>query len=175
MAAVTSSEAMSDQLRERFDALLGEGALDSVEGRPFLPLLVLDSEMRYGLALRDEELCWARVHADRAGQAVLVFAESGTEERFVELFEHDRREIEDRLAACAADRGLDGDAAVLSLPVAEIVGGVLAARTPLLCRRALTWLLPSELRGLREKIAPLAEDGSLPQDLRGLAARLTVP
>jgi hypothetical protein len=166
---------MSDVLRERFDELTGEGMVENVEGRPFLALLVLESEMRYGLALRDDTLVWARVHRDRGGQEVLVFAGEGTAERFVELFEHDRRQLEDRLEAAASELGLDGEAAVLSLPVSDLVTGVLAGRRALFCRWALRWILPTELRQLRDAIAPLAGDRALPHDVRDLATRLTVP
>jgi len=168
-------DAMTEGLRAGFEALTADGRCEVVEGRAFVPLLTLESEMRYGLALRDEELVWARAQDGAPGKAVLIFVEPGAEVRFVELVEHERDELESRVAAASEALGLDGAAAVASLPVLTIVGGLLNGRAALFCRQALRWLRPTELRPLRDAIAGVAEDRSLPQDVRSLAERLTVP
>ena len=166
--------AMSDTLKARLAALIEEGSCDEVEGRPFLSLCTLESEMRYGLCLRDDELIWARAQEGPSGE-VLIFASGADAVRFVELVEHDRDLLEERIASAARERGLDPEAAVATLPVVTVVGGLLEGRTPLFCRQALRWLRPTELRPLRAAIAGVAEDRAMPRDVRSLAERLIVP
>jgi hypothetical protein len=155
---------------EQFGALKAQdGALDSVEGRPFLTLVTMESGMQFGLVERDGALCWAR-----AASGVLVFFEPGTERRFLEWFEEDREAFEDAIAEAASTRGFDGRAVADSVPAMALVEGILALRTPLVCRLALRWVLPTELRPLRSAIAGVAADRTLPQDVRDLAERMTV-
>lgn len=166
---------MSETLRQRLAALADEGRCETVEGRPFLPLCVLESEMRYGIALRDDELVWARAQDGRSGEQVLIFVTADDAVRFVELVEQDRDALEERIAGAARDAGLAAHDVIASLPVELVVRGLLDGRTPLFCRQALRWLRPTELRTLRSSIAGVADDRTLPRDLRSLAERLTVP
>ena len=158
---------MSGTIAERFEEM--KEALEKVEGRPFLSLLVLDSKMRYGLAEQDGKMSWARVF-----DGVLLLFEPKVAMRFVELCEQDRDELEDRIAAAADKLGLDGREVADSLPAVELVAALLAGRVPMICRTALSWVLPTELRALRDAVSPLATDRSLPQDVRDRAARMTV-
>ncbi|MEZ4440341.1 MAG: hypothetical protein R3B72_14685 [Polyangiaceae bacterium] len=150
-------------------AALESGASETVDGRPFLTLLDFGTGRRYGLSLVDGEARWAR-----ALDGVVVLFGPGTERRFLEVLEHDRRGVDDRLEAAAAAAGLPGEETLFSFPVDALVAALLDERNPSDCRLALSWLLPTDLRGLREHIAPLADDSSLPLDLRDFAAHLTV-
>ncbi len=166
---------MSDSVEAQLAALAEQGRCETVEGRPFLPLCVLESDMRYGVALRDDELTWARAGEGPSGEQVLIFASRQSAVRFVELVEQDRDELESQIATAARAVGVDAADAIATLPVVDIVGGLLDGRTPLFCRQALRWLRPTELRELRDAIHAAAQDRTLPTDVRSLAERLTVP
>lgn len=166
---------MSDSVKARLAALAAEGRCDTVEGRPFLSLCVLESEMRYGLALRDDELVWARAQDGPSGEQVLIFSSVANAVRFVELVEQDRDALEATIAKAARAVGIDASEAVATLPVVAVATGLLDGRTPLFCRQTLRWVRPSELRELRAVIVGVAQDRSLPGDVRSLADRMTVP
>jgi len=102
-------------------------------------------------------------------------AVAGGERRFMELLERPRREVEDALDAAATRLSLDVGEVLRTLPSVTWVSAVLASRHDHLCRLALAWLLPSELREAREAIVTVAEDDTLQIGVRQLAERLVVP
>jgi hypothetical protein len=160
---------LREGMRERLEALSAAGVLETIEGRPFAAMVAFESGARCGLFLGDDGPGWAL-----AREGVLVpFAGKGAR-AFIEAFEQPREELEAAIDRSAAALGLEGEPVSFSFPTVELGRVVLGARSAFLCRRALTWLLPTELRPLRGDIAAVAADGSLPSELRDLARRLIV-
>lgn len=154
---------MSEQLVERLRALRDAGDVDEL----FVEVFTLDEDGCFGLLLDGR---WATL---RDGGPVAF--EPSTASVFVQLLEHGRDEIDVLMAQGAAAQGLPPEAVAESLPAVALVGAVLGMRSHHYCRLALMWLRPTELRPLRAQIAALAEDADLPEQLRALARRLTVP
>ena len=119
---------------------------------------------------RCAEVGWAFAEGDR----LVKFAKE-TARHFVEVLEHPRRELDDRIEREAASRGLPGDETLFSFPSVELVRAILETRAAHFCNIALRWLLPTELRELRADIQAVANDEELPEALRDLAAHLVVP
>lgn len=161
---------LDERIRSRLEALAETGATEAVEGRAFVSLAALDSGARCGLYLHDEGAGWAM---EKGGILAPFGSEKGTR-AFVEVIEGPRAEFEAALDRAARDLGFEGDPLSFAFPAVELVRAVLAARTGFLCRLALLWLLPTELRELRDDIVGVAEDTSLPTELRDLARRLVV-
>lgn len=138
--------------------------LDAPTGRPFGLCWVTEGDAPPRWAYRD-------------GASVVpcdAEAVAGGERRFVELLEVPRREVEDALDAAASRHGLEVGALLRSLPSVPWIRAVLASRHDHLCRLALGWLLPSELREARDAIVAVAEDDKLQIAVRQLAERLVV-
>jgi hypothetical protein len=172
---------LGDGIRERLEALVEEGKNDTVEGRPFAALAVLESGARCGLYLHDEGVGWAMAQ----GEILAPFQEPKGARAFVEVLEQPRGEFDDAIDRGAIELGFAGDPISFAFPAIDLVRTVLGGRatgavepaprrSAFLCRRALGWLLPSELRDLRVEIAAVADDTSLPTELRDLARRLVV-
>lgn len=134
----------------------------------FVPLAPLESGATIGL---DVHGGWV-IHRTDLG---LAHWAEGDEPRFTEAVELRRHQFEERLAAGAAAAGLPAEDVVLTFPSVPLVRALLHKRSAHVCRLALLWLLPSELRELRADIAAVAADTQLPRAVRDLAARLVVP
>ncbi|MBI4703151.1 MAG: hypothetical protein HY744_18695 [Deltaproteobacteria bacterium] len=160
---------MNEELRERVAALIEAGRTEKVGERFFVPIVTLESGTRLGL---DEEAGWVSSPPD--ADALRVFG-AGGERHFFEAVESKRSVIEDLLEQGAAEQGLPVEAVVLSFPAVELVAAVLETGSAHFARLGLLWLLPSELRQMRSKIAQLARSPELPQPVRDLAERLIVP
>jgi hypothetical protein len=160
---------LGDGMRAHLEALSQAGTLEVLEGRPFAPLFSFDSGTRCGLCLGDDGAAWAV-----ARDGVLVPFSPKAARVLVEALELPREQFEAVIDRNAAALGFEGEPVSFSFPTVELVRVVLATRSAFLCRRALNWLLPSELRPLREDIAAMAGDTSLPNELRHLARRLIV-
>jgi hypothetical protein len=158
-------------LGERVAALsAGDGAA-VVDDRRFVPLLELGSGARLGLfAGPVGEPGWIVVEDGRA----TVFGPGG-EIGFVEPLEQPRAEFDAALERGAAAAGLPAEDVLFAFPVLELARALLARGQPYFSRLVLMWLLPSELRPLKEDIAKVAENDELPHALRDLARRLVVP
>jgi len=157
---------MSDDVRQRFDAIVEAGEAERVQERDFVSIFTLDSDLRYGLL---DDLGWAMVDG-----AQLIPFQRGNETAFVEVLEHPRAAFDEQLEQGAVARGFPGEAVLFSFPAAEIVTAVLAGSSQHFCRLALLWLLPTELRGLRDAILAVAQGSDWPVALRDLAQRLVV-
>ena len=157
---------MSD-LAEAWLTLVEEDKADEVAGKAFIPLIKLDSGCDYGLA---EGPTWARSD----GTTLTVFS-ADTVRAFVEVFEHPRREFEDRVEKRAGEVGLPATEAAWSFPALQLVRAMLAEETAYFVRLALLWLLPTELREMRADIQAVSEREEMPQALRDLAVHLCVP
>ncbi|MBW2454767.1 MAG: hypothetical protein JRI68_09660 [Deltaproteobacteria bacterium] len=157
---------MSDDVRQRFDAIVEAGEAERVKDRDFVSIFTLDSELRYGLL---DDLSWAMADGDQ-----LIPFQSGAETAFIEVLEHPRSAIDERLEQGAAARGFPGEEVLFSFPAADIVRAVLAGSSQHFCRAALTWVLPTELRDLRDVIVAVAEGSKWPVALRQMAQRLVV-
>jgi hypothetical protein len=169
--------AMLEAMTELANALRSAHAAETAETHDtlcFVPLLTLESGARMGpcarIAAEDGAVGWAAHDGDR----LIPFSEANAR-HFVELLESDRRHIDDQIERAASERGLPVDEALFSLPAAPLVRAITVTRSPHYCRLALAWLLPTELRELRDDIAPLVDDTSLPHMVRELAQRLLVP
>lgn len=156
---------------------LGPGDGISVEGElSFLTLLEAPTGRAFGLSWVTEGEAPPR-WAYRDGAAVVpcdAEAVAAGERRFVELLERPRHDVEDALDAAAGRHGLDVGALLRSLPSVPWIRAVLASRHDHLCRLALGWLLPSELREARDAIVAVAADDKLQIAVRQLAERLVV-
>jgi hypothetical protein len=108
------------------------------------------------------------------GERLSLF-EPGRESLFVEVLEVPRAEFDERLERGGSERGFDGEEVLYSFPVLELVEAMLRSPSPHFRRISLMWLLPTELRALREAIEAVAQDRSMPASLRELAQRMVVP
>lgn len=160
---------MSDEVREAVASKVEAEEVEHVGADVFIPIFSLESGTRFGL---DEHGGWAMVEA---GAQQLIQFQTGKEMYFLELLEHARDAVEVQIGEGAAKQGLPSDGVTWSLPAIELVRVVCQLRKPHFCRLALLWLLPSELRELRDELAALSEDHKLPQALRDLASRLAGP
>jgi hypothetical protein len=136
---------------------------------PFLPLVTLDSEARYGL---DAELRWVLVAAE--GTAPVVIRKDNVH-LLHEALEWKRDRFDDAVTEAARAFALPEDEIVYSFPVIDLVRAILDKRVSYLTRLALSWLRPTELRELRAEIVSVSKDSFMPAPVRGLAERLTVP
>ena len=157
------------QIRERLAELAESGDLETIEGRAFAALASLESGARCGLFLHEEGAGWAVAQ----GEVLAPFGDKGAR-AFVEVLERPRAEFDDELDRGGAGLGFEGDPLSFAFPAIELVRVVLCARAAYLCRLALLWLLPTELRDLRSEILAVAEDTTLPTEVRDLARRLVV-
>jgi hypothetical protein len=156
-------------LAERVREILEAGGGDERAGIRFLPMVTLESETRFGL---DASLGWVAVPPDDRPPFPCG---AGTEHVLAEALEWKRDLFDAALEEAAGRHGLDPLEVQLAFPVAELVRGVLATRSPYLTRLALMWLRPTELRPLRTAISRVANDPELPAPVKDLAARLVVP
>ena len=163
--------AMTKALEAQFDHLIVQDEVEFVGDaqQPFVSLLTLDSGAQYGLTRSGEELVWA-VKSD----AELTAFSSSTAKRFVELIEHNRRDLDDRIEAAAADKGLPPIETALSLPVFELARILLRGPSHHFLFATMRWLQPTDLRELRDELKKIAENEELPQPMRDLAQRLVV-
>jgi len=156
------------------DALQSLGPPDGVQalgGRCFLPFVEAATGRRFGLSWTETEPpLWGSVE----GEEVVSCDPLRGKGSYLELMERPRHEVEDELDAAAQRYGLDVGDVLRSLPSVPWVTAVLGSRHNHLCRMALLWLLPSELREARPAIVAVAEDETLRIGLRQLARRLIV-
>jgi hypothetical protein len=153
---------LAEQITELFAKGKGQGE------PPFLPLVTLDSEARYGL---DAELRWVLVAPDAAP---LVIDRSNAH-LLHEALEWKRSRFDDAVTESARALGLPEDEIVDSFPVFDVVRAIFDKKVNFLTRLALGWLRPSELREVRADILLISKDRLLPGPLRDLAERLVVP
>jgi hypothetical protein len=159
------------ELRTALEGLVAAGKTEALGGVDFAGVFDLGTGLRYGLVLLPEgDVGWAVVD----GARLVKFAPE-TAAFFVEVLEHSRREVDDRIEREAAQRGLPAEPTLFSFPSVALVRAIAATRAPHFCRMALVWLLPTELRELRGDIQALARDEECPEELRDLAAHLVVP
>jgi hypothetical protein len=159
--------AMGDSVVQRVGALVEAGEAEKLGERHFMTVLTLESGMRYGLV---EDGRWAVVE-----EGALTVFEPGKEVLFVEVFEVPRLEFDERLERRGKELEFGADDLLYSFPVIELVGAMLGSASPHFRRMALMWLLPTELRALRDRISSVAADRSMPAALRELAQRMVVP
>jgi hypothetical protein len=152
-------------LQEKIAELCEAGPGRMVGEQVFLPLLTLESGRDYGL---DGAARWTMCEAD----ATLVVFDDDTSLRFVELLEHERRGVEDRLEGRAAELGLPVDDVVLAMPAVELLAAVFASPSAHFVRLAIAWMLPSEIPALRKQLAEVADRSALPVALREHVRRL---
>jgi hypothetical protein len=155
---------LAAQLREALDA--GRGLV--LGGRPALVLATLESGARVAL---DADARWFLVNAEGSVRE----ATAGDEHVLYEALEQKRTDFEAALEQGARAAGVDPDAVVLAFPAVAVVRAVLARRVPYLVRLALLWLLPTELRELRDDIVRVSKGSDLPLPVRELAEHLVVP
>jgi hypothetical protein len=152
-------------LQERIAELCESGVGRKLADDLFLPLMTLDSGRDYGL---DGEARWAMID-DQGG---LVRFDEQSARHFVELLEHARREVEERLERRAAELELPVDDVVLAMPALELLAAMFGSPSPHFVRLALGWMLPSEIAALRGQLAEIAERSNLPLAVRDHARRL---
>ncbi len=177
-------------LRDRLLALSEASETERVDERHFLGVFTLDSGYRYGLVFKgnestpseskpsDDEPCdhgasalgWA-VWTDDGLQ---LFTERNAS-HFVEVLEHRRSDFDEQLERGAVELGLPALETLLSFPAVALIRVILTSFSQHFISLGLRWLLPSELRELREEIQRVANDKLMPQGLRELAAHLVVP
>jgi hypothetical protein len=135
---------------------------------------ILSFDARFGVACDadGENVAWAR--QVEPGAALVRFTPTAAK-HFVELLEQPRRGLDEQIEAAAHKLGMPVDPLLLSLPSVELVRAMLKSGSPHYCRVALQWLVPTELRELRDDIAPLVDDRNLPIMVRELAEHLLVP
>lgn len=159
---------MEESIRRRLEEIAASG--DAGGAPEWVPLGELPSGARFGLSTAGQ---WVLVPGD---EDRLPRPFDGPERgRFFECIEIPRSDFDQQLTAAAAELGLPAEWLVASFPAVELVRDVLALRTPYYLRLGLLWLLPSEMRELRDPIEAVARDGNLPQPVRALARRVTVP
>jgi len=163
---------MEAMLKDRIAEIIAAGQGEAIGEAAFVPLLALDSGRRCGL---DAELRWVITTAPGAEPERLETCQAGGERVLLELLERKRSDREGQLAAVAEERDLPVGPLLLSVPAQELVRAALATGSTYYARLGLEWLLPSELRGLREEIQQAAGNRQLPVALRELAAHLVVP
>jgi hypothetical protein len=169
LAAMTETdEARKERLREAIGKVIEAGGGEPLLGSRFLPLITLDSETRVGL---DAEARWVVAPGD--GREPFR-CEAGGEDALYEVVESKRNEFEARLAAGANALGLPGDEVVLAFPAVEVVRAVLSKGMAYTTRLALLWVIPSELRDLRDDIARVSKAKETPASLKELAGRLLI-
>jgi hypothetical protein len=160
---------MDEQLRKHVSEIIEGGAGERLGESPYLPVLRLESDARLGV---DAQGRWVLVPA---GASELVAFGPGAEPRFVEVVELDRDDFEHQVSDQANALGLDAVAVLLSFPAVPLIRSLLQSESSHVLRLALEWLLPSELREARAEIDAVAANRLLPQAVRDLARRLTVP
>jgi hypothetical protein len=155
---------LADAVREALDA--GRGEL--VEGKRALPLVTLESGARVALV---EGGAWALLSPEGALRVV------GEGDAYVlhEVVEQKRADFDAALEGAARAAGLDADAVVLAFPSTAVVRVLLDRRVPYLVHLALRWLVPTELREVREEIVRVSKGSDLPLPVRELAQHLVVP
>jgi len=67
---------------------------------------------------------------------------------------------------------LPTDDIVLAFPSISLIRAVLAHRSAYMWRLALLWLLPSEVRELREEIQRVGQERDAPRSVKDIAERL---
>lgn len=161
---------MNDDLLARVRAALDEGKGAAKAGRPYLPVVTLESETVIGV--------------DRDGRWLAVPPEDGQEPRtygperehvLAEVLEWKRRAFDDALEQGAAALGLPADELLVAFPAVELARAMLQHDSAYLVRLALQWLLPSELREARPDIVAVTKRSTLPRPIKELAQRLVVP
>ena len=158
---------MQSPLAERIAEIFAKG--EGFGEPPFLPLVTLDSEARYGL---DAELRW--ILAGPEGAEPLVITKSNVH-LLHEALEWKRSRFDDAVAEAARAHGLPEDEVVDSFPVFDLVRALFERRVVFLTRIALAFLRPSELREVRAEILVVSKDPLMPAPIRDLATRLVVP
>ncbi len=153
---------LAEQIAEIFAKGAGHGE------PPFLPLVTLDSEARYGL---DAELRWILA----APEAAPIVIDKSNVHLLHEALEWKRSRFDDAVTETARSLGLPEDEIVDSFPVFDLVRAIFEKKTSYLTRLALAWLRPSELREVRSEILLVSKDKLMPAPVRGLAERLVVP
>jgi hypothetical protein len=161
MTAVMASELLS-----ALAALVAAGDAETLGKHHYVPVFTLDSGARCGLV---EDGRWALAEGDN-----LVLFGDGDERAFVEVVEHRRSDVDERIELGAKALGLSVDQVLFSFPAVELTRALLATRSGHFVRLALEWLLPSELRSLRGEIAAVAADPHFQTSLRDLAQRMVV-
>lgn len=136
---------------------------------PFLPLVTLDSDARYGL---DAQLRWILAGPDGAAPVVI---DKGNVHLLHEALEWKRSRFDDAVADSARALGLPEDEIVDSFPVFDLVRALFERRVVFLTRISLEWLRNSELREVRAEILAVSKDPKMPGPIRDLAARRVVP
>lgn len=162
-------ETRKERLREAIGQVLEAGGGEPLLGSRFLALITLDSETRVGL---DMEAQWVIAPGDGRDAFRCM---PGSEHALYEVLESKRNEFEERLAEGARGHGLPGDEVVLAFPAVEVVRAVLSKGMAYTTRLALLWVIPSELRELRDDISRVSKAKETPAALKELAARLLVP
>lgn len=165
MTDETRKERLREALGQVFEAGGGEPLLES----RFLALITLDSDTRLGL---DVEARWVIAPAD--GREPFR-CEPGSEHALYEVLESKRNVFEERLTEGALQHGLPSDDVVFAFPAVEVVRAVLSKGMAYTTRLALLWVIPSELRELRDDIARVSKAKETPAALKELAERLLVP
>jgi hypothetical protein len=135
---------------------------------PFVPLVTLDSEARYGL---DAEGRWILA----APEAAPLVIDKSNAHLLHEALEWKRRRFDDAVTESARALGLPEDDVVDSFPVFDVVRALFEKKHAYLTRLSLEWLRPSELREVRAEILLVSKDKFMPPPVRGLAERLVVP
>jgi hypothetical protein len=158
---------MESTLRARISEIFAKG--EGTGEPPFLPLVTLDSDARYGL---DGELRWVLVAAE--GSAPVAIDKANVH-LLHEGLEWKRDRFDDAVAEAARAFALPEDEIVFSFPVIDLVRAILDKRVSYLTRLSLAWLRPTELRELRAEIVAVSKDSFMPGPVRSLAERLIVP
>jgi hypothetical protein len=160
---------MAESFREQVRAILEGGGGEALGDGRFLPLITLESEARLGL---DASGVWTVVPTDGRAAARCT---PGNEHMLYEVFETKRSDFEEKLAKAAAAAGLPGEETMLAFPATAVVRAVLDKEQPYLTRLALQWLVPTELREMRDAIVKVTKNREIPKVVKDLAARLIVP
>ena len=127
---------MPSTLAEQIADIFAKGEGHGVP--PFLPLVTLDSEARYGL---DAELHWILAAPDAAP---LVIDKSNVH-LLHEALEWKRTRFDDAVAESARALGLPEDEIVDSFPIFDLVRAIFDKKVIFLTRLALAFLRLSEL------------------------------
>jgi hypothetical protein len=159
---------MEGTLRDGLAELLSKGGGEPLGDGRFLPLVTLDSGARCGL---DAALRWVFVPEGRP--AVVVSPETAME--LHEVVEWPRGRFDTALEEGARATGLPAEEVVAAFPAIDVVRAVLAKSWPYTTRLALLWILPSELRELREEVLEASSSPAMPGPIKDLARRLVVP
>ncbi len=163
---------MTAQLKDRIAGIIDAEQGESIGGATFVPLISLDSGRRCGLTA---ELSWAVASEPGAAQETLEMFEQGHERSLFELLEWERSDLEGQLEEIAKEHEIPVEPLLLAVPAEKLVRAALATGSSFYARLALRWLLPTELRLLRQEIKEAASNKELPVAVRELAAHLVVP